>query len=181
MQSAAGEACDNGFNQDQYAYPGDMSACGANCQAVPYCGDGVVQSAFELCDNGKKNSDSAYNGCTTTCEYGPYCGDGVKNGPEQCDDGTKNTAYSADGKGCSYDCKTDVPYCGDGIRNGPEQCDNGTADNTGKYGGCNADCTNAAYCGDRIVQKSAGEQCDAGPTGSLTCTPQCKLREGGVR
>jgi fibro-slime domain-containing protein len=177
VQKAAGEACDNGFNQDQYEYPGDMSACGPNCQAVPYCGDGIVQSAFELCDNGKKNSDTAYNGCTTSCDYGPYCGDGIKNGPEQCDNGAKNTAYSADGKGCSYDCTTDVPYCGDGIRNGPEQCDNGTAQNTGKYGGCNADCTRAAYCGDGIVQKSAGEQCDDGPTGSLTCTPQCQIRQ----
>jgi cysteine-rich repeat protein len=176
-QKAAGEACDNGFNEDDYAYPGETNPCGPGCKAPPSCGDGKVQSAFELCDNGKNNADDAYNGCTTTCEWGPYCGDSITNGPEECDDGPNNTAYSADGKGCSYECTRDVPYCGDGIRNGPEQCDLGKAKNTGSYGGCNADCTNAPYCGDKIVQKADGEQCDDGPTGSLKCSPTCKIRE----
>ncbi|HSU41954.1 MAG TPA: hypothetical protein VLJ38_20380, partial [Polyangiaceae bacterium] len=176
LQKGAGESCDNGFNEDEYAYPGDMNACGSDCKAVPYCGDGKIQSTFELCDDGKDNADDAYNGCTTTCEWGPYCGDSIKNGSEACDDGPNNKAYSADGSGCSYECTKNLPYCGDGVRNGPEQCDAGTAKNTGAYGGCNADCTNAAYCGDKIVQKSEHEQCDDGPTGSLKCTPTCKLR-----
>jgi len=176
-QSMFGEDCDNGFNEDVYAYPGTSGACGEDCKAVPYCGDGKLQSAYELCDNGPANNDNAYNGCTTKCEWGPYCGDGKKNGSEECDNGPKNVAYSADGKGCSYECKTNVPYCGDGVRNGPEQCDLGTSNNTGAYGGCKKDCTRAPYCGDRIVQKDDGEECDDGPAGSLTCTPTCKVRD----
>jgi fibro-slime domain-containing protein len=176
-QSMFGEDCDNGFNEDIYAYPGTSGACGEDCKAVPYCGDGQVQSSYELCDNGPDNSDNAYNGCTTKCEWGPYCGDGKKNGSEECDHGSKNVAYAADGNGCSYECKKNVPYCGDGVRNGPEQCDLGTSNNTGAYGGCKKDCTRAAYCGDGKVQKDAGEECDDGPAGSLTCTPTCKGRE----
>jgi hypothetical protein len=185
-QSIFGEACDNGFNEDLYAYPGATDSCGANCTAVPYCGDNVVQNGYELCDlgdashasDGDQNDDTAYDGCTTTCDYGPFCGDGVKQTPqEECDDPAGNKAY---GQGnCGYDCKP-APYCGDGIRNGSgadsEECDLGTGLNTGGYGGCTATCKRGPYCGDGKVDKSNGEVCDAGPTGSLTCTPTCKAR-----
>ncbi len=171
IRQAAHEACDNGFNEDTYAYTDD--ACGPNCTAVPYCGDGLVDPLLEQCDNGAANSNGAYDGCRTDCTWGPYCGDGVKNGTEECDDPEGNVAYSPDGKGCSYDCKLNVPSCGDGIRNGPEECDDGAANNKGGYGGCKADCTRASYCGDGIVQ-SAHEACDDGPTGSVTCTQNCQ-------
>ena len=123
------------------------------------------------------NDDSKYRGCTTRCEWGPYCGDGTTNGPEDCDDGPDNVAYSPDGEGCSYECDRDIPYCGDGVRNGPEQCDLGTAANDGDYGGCKEDCKRAPYCGDFMIQGGEGEQCDDGPTGSLDCTPVCTKRD----
>jgi cysteine-rich repeat protein len=173
IRQSAEEACDNGFNEDTYAYSTD--ACGSDCTLVPRCGDGVVYSAVEQCDNGNANSDGAYNGCRSDCSWGPYCGDGVTNGSEQCDDPKGNVAYSADGKGCSLECKRNVPSCGDGVRNGPEKCDNGTANNTGAYGGCNNNCTRAPYCGDGVVQRDR-EQCDAGPTGSSDCTQDCNDR-----
>lgn len=176
QQQAAGEACDNGFNEDEYAYLGAMNPCAENCTAPPYCGDGELQSAFELCDNGPDNADDAYDGCTTSCDWGPYCGDSMTNGPEECDDGPNNKVYSADGSGCSFECKHNLPYCGDGVRNGPEQCDDGTDNNTGEYNGCNEDCTKAAYCGDKTVQGREGEECDDGPAGSLNCTPDCRSR-----
>ncbi len=174
LQSDQGEQCDNGFNDDTYALSAD--ACGTDCMSVPFCGDGVLQSAFELCDKGLDNDDAAYDGCSSSCEWGPYCGDGDINGDETCDDGPDNTAYSADGSACGYDCKT-AAYCGDGERNGPEQCDEGTNGNDGEYGGCKADCTRAPYCGDGVVQASEGEQCDAGPTGSLGCSATCRVRD----
>jgi fibro-slime domain-containing protein len=67
--------------------------------------------------------------------------------------------------------------CGDGIVAGAEQCDNGV--NNGAYGGCNADCTLAPYCGDDKVQ-TPPEQCDDGSNlatyggTSQECGPGCK-------
>jgi cysteine-rich repeat protein len=141
----------------------------------PYCGDGTVQPGFELCDNGAKNNDNAYDGCTTECVYGPYCGDGSIDpaGKEACDNGLDNVAYAAQKGGCGYDCQP-APYCGDSTRNGPEQCDLGAKGNTGSYGACNKDCTLAPRCGDGIRQDP--EQCDAGPAGNASCTAACTSR-----
>jgi len=67
--------------------------------------------------------------------------------------------------------------CGDGIVAGAEGCDNGV--NNGSYGGCNADCTRAAYCGDDTVQ-TPPEQCDDGSNEATyggtkeECGPGCK-------
>jgi hypothetical protein len=49
--------------------------------------------------------------------------------------------------------------------------------NGGEYGGCNANCTRAPYCGDGVIQADHGEVCDDGPTGSVVCTSDC-LRRG---
>ncbi len=72
------------------------------------------------------------------------------------------------------------PICGDGVVTGFEQCDLGTELNTGEYGGCNPDCTLAAFCGDDIVDETAGEECDDGvnltPYGETAgCAPGCVL------
>jgi cysteine-rich repeat protein len=169
------ESCDNGFNEDEYDDPNTVEAeCGKNCTPVPFCGDKVLQPAFELCDDPNGNDDTKYNGCTTKCVYGPFCGDGVKNGPETCDQGVNNVGYSPTQGACGYDC-TDAPWCGDGIRNGPEQCDLGDGKNTGDYGTCNPDCSFAPRCGDGV--KNGNEQCDDGPTGSLKCSTMCRRRD----
>ncbi len=75
-----GEVCDDGKNDGSYG------GCGLNCTyRAPYCGDGVVQSAYEQCDNGTANNTGAYNGCNPDCTRAAYCGDGIVNGNEQCD------------------------------------------------------------------------------------------------
>jgi hypothetical protein len=174
LQAADGEACDNGFNNDDYQYT--PTSCGMDCAKPPYCGDGKVQPAQELCDAGQDNSDTAYNGCTTKCAFGPYCGDGHLDaqGNEVCDNGAGNVAYAAKKGGCSYDCQP-APYCGDATRNGPEQCDLGTDKNTGEYGTCNTDCTFGPRCGDG--HKDPTEECDDGLAGSQKCTVNCKKRD----
>jgi cysteine-rich repeat protein len=106
IQQSPQEACDNGFNADDYDNPKTPQAeCGLNCTAPPTCGDGVLQPAYELCDDGacedandpKCNrpvgSAESYDGCNAFCEFGPYCGDGKeqKEAGEQCDDGAENT------------------------------------------------------------------------------------------
>jgi fibro-slime domain-containing protein len=64
-----------------------------------------------------------------------------------------------------------VGACGDGVVTPPETCDLGKAKNTGAHGGCNADCTLAPYCGDKVVQAAAGEECDS----TANCDGNCKV------
>lgn len=69
--------------------------------------------------------------------------------------------------------------CGDGVVASNEACDLGSANNTGTYGGCNSDCTLAAYCGDSKV--NGNEQCDDGVNANVYgsnangCAPGCKI------
>jgi fibro-slime domain-containing protein len=69
--------------------------------------------------------------------------------------------------------------CGDGILASTEACDRGPGENTGEYGGCNADCTLAPYCGDGKINGS--ESCDDGVnstvygSNSSGCAPGCKI------
>ena len=173
VQAGDGEICDNGFNDD--VYKENATSCGPLCMPPAYCGDGTVQSGFELCDAGSANNDDTYEGCSTSCDWGPFCGDGTidASGSEKCDDGLDNVPYAPESGGCSYECDA-APYCGDGVRNGPEQCDL-PGGNNGDYGTCNTDCTLAARCGDKVKQGT--EECDDGPSGSPDCTLACKRRQ----
>lgn len=89
---ADGEECDDG------AANADDGACTSECKLAS-CGDGVVQTSVEICDDGV--NDGAYGGCEEGCgALAPYCGDGMTNGPEACDDGDE-----VDGDGCNADCR----------------------------------------------------------------------------
>ncbi len=59
------------------------------------CGDGIILSGVEICDDGNlNNGDNCDSNCTP-----PACGNGVKGPNEECDDGNL-----VDGDGCSADC-----------------------------------------------------------------------------
>ncbi|MCY0989766.1 hypothetical protein OV203_21695 [Nannocystis sp. ILAH1] len=74
-----GEACDDGNLVD-------TDDCLSSCETAT-CGDGLVHEDVELCDDGRDNDDTAYDGCTTQCEPGPRCGDSQVQAPEEeCDD-----------------------------------------------------------------------------------------------
>lgn len=94
------------------------------------------------------------------------CGDGIlsPNNGEECDDGN-----NVDGDGCSANCKL-TAVCGNGKLEAGEECDDG---NTASGDGCSATCRKE-FCGDGVVQPGLGEECDAGPGGSATCTATCK-------
>lgn len=97
----------------------------SECHAT--CGDNVA-TAGEECDNGDKNNDEEYGGCTKMCKFGPFCGDGTKNGPEECDKGKDNGGSYGQKDGCTLGCKK-THFCGDGIVDAAqgEECDAGSA------------------------------------------------------
>lgn len=98
-----GEGCDNG------AANRDDGPCTLNCkQAV--CGDGLVWTGVETCDQGTENN-ADYSGCSPTCEPNATCGDSVIDVPfEQCDNGPANgTGQSAENKApCTVGCRWDA-------------------------------------------------------------------------
>ena len=156
----------------------------STCSEV--CGDGI-KTPSEQCDKGMANTNSgAYGSCTLSCKLGPYCGDKTTTTPpEECDDGSNLTSYSAmaSSSACGPSCKKPA-FCGDAIVQGTfgEACDNGTAKNTGGYGECKSDCTLGPRCGDAVTQSSAGETCDNGfnltdylkHPAVTDCAPGCK-------
>jgi cysteine-rich repeat protein len=107
VDTVCGEQCD----------PPVPGRCDAQCQRIPYCGDGIVDPGEE-CDDGNTNDcDSCSNACTLVTG----CGDGVVCGNEQCDDGNTTSC-----DGCSATCTVEEGFrCGDGIVDAAcgEQCD----------------------------------------------------------
>lgn len=96
------EFCDDGAAQNT----GEYGRCNQSCSALgPHCGDGVVQSELEDCDNGENLG--GINGCNPDCTSGPFCGDGIRQPElgESCDAGQQN---GQQGSGCSEDCEVVV-------------------------------------------------------------------------
>lgn len=123
-----------------------------------------------------------FNGAPSVCT--PNCGDGFVVGGEQCDRGAANVPPGGDTYGkCTTACRLG-PFCGDKLlQNPPETCDNGL--NIDAYvpftpaaGMCAPGCIPPVYCGDAIVQRVNGEECDDGLANQNTyghCHTNCKL------
>jgi cysteine-rich repeat protein len=76
--------------------------CAPGCVEGPSCGDGIVQSMFEDCDDGVLAA--MYGGCAPGCILGPRCGDDIVQTPqEECDDGNRD-----DGDSCDGQCQPEV-------------------------------------------------------------------------
>lgn len=175
-----GQECNNGDAGNCDPSRSDCyNQCTTKCTLGPRCGDGVLQSSHEQCDNGANTDTYGATGasaCAPGCVLPPFCGDGhiQLDYGEACDNGADNNddLYN----GCTTHC-TLGPYCGDGIVNGdsnhPESCDDGV--NDGAYGTCGIGCTLPPRCGDGIVQEDWGEQCEPTSADDPNCTPSCKL------
>jgi fibro-slime domain-containing protein len=171
VQMEAGEVCDKGAANESNPY--GMGKCSTRCRPAPYCGDKKVDVSFgEGCDDGVNSGQPG--SCKTDCSGPvplPSCGDGTMQAGEQCDDGANNGTA---GSMCDTTCHK---KCGNGFRDPGETCDDGK--NDGSYGGCNANCTPAGYCGDGV--KQAQEGCDLGmanesnPYGASKCTLNCMV------
>jgi fibro-slime domain-containing protein len=159
--------------------------CTTECKLGPYCGDSVLQSPAEACDNGLNLNtyaptiNPASNLCAPGCVPPPRCGDGVIQAAqgEECDNGGQNQdAYGR----CQTNCRLG-PRCGDSAiqQQYGEQCDQG-ANNGALSSPCAADCR--LKCGNGVVDP--GEKCDSGSgtngNGSLAspCGANCQWKCG---
>ena len=167
-----GESCDDGNELD------DGNGCTHDCQNNALCGDGTIQSLFELCDDGFQDACGTCNSQCTGSGLGSSCGDGtVCSEFETCDDGFTDTCGS-----CNADCTGPGTgsQCGDGtVCSEFETCDDGFTD---ACGDCNATCTGpgaASECGDGQLC-AAFEVCDDGYTDACgTCNADCSGEGAG--
>ena len=162
---AAGTA--NGGSGAGVIVGGAAGVTGGMCEPEtgPFCGDGTVNVAGEVCDDGNALPG---DGCTGVCTKEP------------------NFDCPAMGGTC-----TSTVRCGDGMRSPGENCDDG---NNASNDGCAADCSNVepgyfcptpgqpcmrttGECGDSRVQP--GETCDDG--GAMDgdgCSALCRVEDG---
>ncbi len=109
-----GEACDDG------ALNGKYNKCNIACtgKSSEYCGDALLQSAYEVCDpgavvsGGDKYALARNNSCRWDCQnFGPYCGDSLVQTQfgEECDGSQSCSVDGSPGvKACTSSClKTD--------------------------------------------------------------------------
>lgn len=180
-----------------------QARCGDNlCNRQGETCDGTA-----ACTGAGQNASFVCRAVGTAAEC-TYCGDGVVNGGEQCDDGNSNNGDScsnsclkpnvcdaqctaAIGCGGGLTCTNGVctgaiceepPRCGDNKCDSGESCDANIKCIGGgelSSGECRTNSTvECTFCGDGIVQTTAGEQCDDGNTNNGDgCDNNCRVPE----
>lgn len=115
---------DVGFSATSRMFACDEIALGGNPWfdlariRATYCGDGILQSSLEACDDGNfENGDD----CTVACTAPSGCGNGAIDPGEECDDANGDNKDA-----CLTTCERNA--CGDGfVHIGEETCDDGNA------------------------------------------------------
>ncbi|MFA5625646.1 MAG: DUF4215 domain-containing protein [Bradymonadales bacterium] len=128
-----------------------------SCSAI--CGDGII-AGDEECDTGLSEQEAVKQGCSQ-CRKSPVCGDGIVEYPEHCDPPGGN-------------CRSNCTYasCGNAELDAGEECDGNAGLSEGER--CLSNCKKSR-CGDRFVDKDAGEECDDGNENDQDlCTNACK-------
>lgn len=69
--------------------------------------------------------------------------------------------------------RADVAECGDGVLHLGEACDMGEANSDEAPNVCRSDCTRPT-CGDGVLDRDFGEECDEGPNNGTTCSVDCR-------
>ena len=137
---AGEEACDNVIGCTSLCTPVTGYTCSDEGKCLSNCGDGILDSPNEACDNGLDTGCSEH--CVANCGWDcsgvseqsdlcqSICGDGEVVGDEICDHwGTDNMGCSEvctaqDGYNCVPETNICSPECGDGIIvEGIEECD----------------------------------------------------------
>jgi fibro-slime domain-containing protein len=174
----------------------ERRSCEDGCTVVvPYCGDGIINQASEICDDGNRQGG---DGCTAACDqieegWGcpqqgqacvsiVVCGDKKVMGKETCDDGN-----IAGGDGCSGACQVEAgficpvvgalcrPVCGDKLQVGSEACDDGNSkDGDGCSVHCQLEpgsvCDNIGVCRKTVCgdgKREGSEPCDDSQPGQV--------------
>ena len=167
-----GEKCDDGnvVNDDQ---------CNSTCSSDNICGNGIIDNTFsdatrnEVCDDGSDNGKPGH--CSSDCKSNGLCGNGQRDNGEDCDYCIADDL----GDGSASDAAADGSVDGDA---GDAAAEAGASGLTCSLGitesrVCNNDCT-TARCGDRKINRAAGEQCDDGGE-SRMCNVDCTVASCG--
>lgn len=170
------EVCDDGAANNTGAY----GSCASNCLATgPRCGDGVVQSQYEQCDDGVNTTvylttDSPVGACAPNCQLPVAL---TSCSPTTCANESANCGVIADGCGGLLECGNCAAeeYCGgDGTPNqcAPSSCQPLTCSAAGAACGSIGDgCGGELDCG----VCDAGEVCGA-TNAPNQCIPLCTPR-----
>jgi cysteine-rich repeat protein len=162
---------------------GGLGICNSQAQCVEsVCGDGLVDTQSEACDDGNEiTNDACLNDCTWNvcgdgklCSYSA-CANVPQGGIEQCDDGNLENTDA-----CLNICTHAL--CGDGVTRVDiltdtdvdfEACDKGDENSDAPDALCRTDCS-LPRCGDGV--KDSDEACDDGNASDTdACRRDCTL------
>ena len=166
---------------------GTYQLCRTGRCVMGACGDALVSSPEEQCDDGNAvNGDGCETTCRFSCAMDSQCADPEPcNGAERCDTAAHRCARGTnlpDGTACGTGlvCRAgacSTTRCGNRIVEAPEQCDDGNAVNgDGCDTTCRFSCAMDSQCADTEPCNGA-ERCD---TAAHRCAAGTALTDGAA-